>query len=87
MTEFKLPAPVAWRNPSESYSIISAHQKETNEFQYSEAFLAGHTEPIYTHDQLIQTLTDLGDTIAYNLGNANNNYEFVIKRYIRGLLP
>ena len=41
---------------------------------------------IYTHDQLIQTLTDLGDTIAYNLGNANNNYEFVIKRYVKELL-
>ena len=40
--------PVAWRNPVDSYSLVTTHQKETNEFQYSDKFLAGHTEPLYT---------------------------------------
>ena len=40
--------PVAWRNPVDSYSLVTTHQKETNEFQYSDEFLAGHTEPLYT---------------------------------------
>ena len=40
--------PVAWRNPNETYSIITIEQKETNEFQYSEQFLAAHTQPLYT---------------------------------------
>ena len=44
--------PVAWRNPVDSYSLVTTHQKETNEFQYSDEFLAGHTEPLYTADAI-----------------------------------
>ena len=41
---------------------------------------------IYTHDLLIKTLTDLGDAIAYYMGSPTDNYELVIKRYVKGLL-
>lgn len=44
--------PVAWRNPVDSYSLVTTHQKETNEFQYSDEFLAGHTEPLYTAEAI-----------------------------------
>ena len=40
--------PAAYMNPDESYSIVTVHQKETNEFQYSKDFLKGHTVPLYT---------------------------------------
>ena len=39
--------PTAFMNPDESYSVVTVDQKETNAFQYSEAFLAGHTVPLY----------------------------------------
>jgi hypothetical protein len=31
---------------------VTTHQKETNEFQYSDEFLAGHTEPLYTAEAI-----------------------------------
>jgi hypothetical protein len=36
----------------DSYSLVTTHQKETNEFQYSDEFLAGHTEPLYTAEAI-----------------------------------
>ena len=44
-------SPVAYRNPTDTYSIVTLHQKETNELQYSDEFLAAHTVPLYTPEQ------------------------------------
>ena len=44
--------PVAWFNPVDSYSLVTTRQKETNEFQYSDEFLAAHTDPLYTADAI-----------------------------------
>ena len=56
----ELPEPVGYRNPFHTYSLMTADQIRTNEFQYSNDFLLRHTEPIYTADQL----RDYGDRRA-----------------------
>jgi hypothetical protein len=40
--------PVALMNPEHTYSVITLHQKDSNEFDYSDDFLAGHTMPLFT---------------------------------------
>ena len=43
-------------------------------------------KPLYTHNQLIQALTDLGDEIAGQFSSPNSNYELVIKHMVKELL-
>ena len=47
--------PVAWMNPTSSFSVITQEQKDSNSLQYSDEFLAGHTVPLYTSPQAAQT--------------------------------
>lgn len=49
--------PVAWMNPNSPYSVMTTNQKEHNEFQYSDEFLAGHTQPLYTSPQALTPIT------------------------------
>lgn len=50
--------PVAWLNPIASFSVITKAEKDSNSFQFSDEFLAGHTVPLYAHppdaDKLLQ---------------------------------
>ena len=40
----------------------------------------------YTHNQLVQALTDLGDEIAGRFSSPHSNYELVIKHIVKELL-
>ena len=41
---------------------------------------------IYTHNQLVKALTDLGDEIAGRFSSPYSNYELVIKHIVKELL-
>lgn len=51
--------PVAWQNAVDGYSLMTKQQKETNEFQYSEKFLADHTVPLFTRPMPAQPAQDV----------------------------
>ena len=51
--------PVAWQHVVDQYSVITTHQKESNEFQYSEEFLGDHTIPLFTRPMPAQDVTEL----------------------------
>ena len=79
MSEFKLPVPVSYFAKSTGYNqpfYIFANDGKAPD----------HAMPLYTHDQLIQALTDLGDDIAECMGEENNKYKLVLKRYVKELL-
>jgi hypothetical protein len=48
--------PVAWMHEIDDYATVTTYQKENNEFQYSEKFLAGFTIPLYTAAPTIPAL-------------------------------
>jgi len=49
--------PVAWLNPTSSFSVITQEEKNLNSLQYSDEFLAGHTTPLYAHPPEADKLT------------------------------
>ena len=82
--------PVAWRNPVDSYSLVTTHQKETNEFQYSDEFLAGHTEPLYTADAIAAARVQenerclaMMDAIGCDWRDAGDMAKFYATNYLR----
>ena len=58
-------------------------------FKYIEtesSILFPYEVDIYTHAQLIQALTDLGDEIAERFSSPHSNHEMVIKHIVQELL-
>ena len=73
MSKFKLPESVG-----QTYNVAGVqHCMITRSFPDA---------CFYTHDQLIQALTDLGDAIAGRFSSPYNNYELVIKHIVKELL-
>ena len=56
--------PVAWLNPIASFSVITKAEKDSNSFQFSDEFLAGHTVPLYAHPPEADKLLTYGDQRA-----------------------
>ena len=56
--------PVAWLNPIASFSVITKAEKDSNSFQFSDEFLAGHTVPLYAHPLEADKLLTYGDQRA-----------------------
>ena len=82
MTKFKLLEPVGYfANDGESSGM---HAKENFALRNCEAGTIA--EPLYTHDQLIQALTNLGEEIAGRFSNPYSNYDLVIKYIVKELI-
>ena len=88
MAKLKLPDPILfaseasrgmWRSSDDNghpFHIITKGKK-----------VRSHAIPLYTHDQLIQALTDFGGAIAERMSMPRNNYGPVVKFYVKELLP
>ena len=73
MSKFKLPESVG-----QTYNVAGVqHCMITRSFPDA---------CFYTHDQLIQALTDLGDEIAWRFSSLSSDHELVIKHIVQELL-
>ena len=77
--------PVAWMNPTSSFSVITQEQKDSNSLQYSDEFLAGHTVPLYTSPQAAQTEAQDREADGFSTPEVRELAEFAIDLY--GVLP
>lgn len=75
-----------WK-PVEAYSGTTTIDKvnELQSYRY-ENKIVYEVRRLYTHDQMIQALTELGDAIAGRFSNPYSNYDMVIKYITKELI-